>query len=53
MTNTVFITNKHEILELSYKKIFDFRCINLFTKENLYAHLEITDEIIKKYFSNF
>jgi hypothetical protein len=50
---TIFITNKEETLNLSYKKMFDFRCINLLTKENLYEHLEITDEIIKKYFSNF
>ena len=47
---TVIITNSS--CELNYKKIFDLKN-ETFTKETLFNKLEITNEIVEKYFNNF
>jgi hypothetical protein len=50
---TVIITdNDTRVESFSYKKVFDLKN-TLGDKNDLYKELEITDDIIEKYFSNF
>ena len=50
---TVIITDENKSLDLNHKKSFDLRDLKDISKESLYDTLEITDEIVNKYFSNF
>lgn len=49
---TVIITNELSVTDLTYKKSFFLKDADL-SKESLHKELEITEEIVKKYFSNF
>lgn len=50
---TIIITNTDTVTEsLTYKKIFDLKKVQG-DQNDLYKELEITNEIIEKYFSNF
>lgn len=50
---SVIITYEDERLGLTCKKMFDLRDLQEVSKEKLYNRLEINDEIVTKYFSNF
>jgi len=50
---SVIITYEDRSLGLTCKKMFDLRDLQEVSKEKLYNKLEINDEIVTKYFSNF